>query len=231
MRVAQGNAFLGQCYCVASSFLKPMLVRLPPRNLEEWGSLPLWNPHLAHLTPGVVRCKTQAQHRLREEGVLTQSDISSPRGELLSWPEVATNVEDSVGKREFTTLVSNLHAVPHFPDSQILQPVFFEASHVILDIVAAVWQFLVPESAASSSWQNIVQNFAPTHEFTVCAGHLVPKHGVPSAPPISAHRILTRSPTSKANSRTHWGRWTPDRAFLQQHGWQDRTALLDTSAS
>lgn len=220
-----------QNICIAWSSLKHLLVRIPPRNLEEWGSLPIWSPHLAHITPKLVRCKTQAQHRLRTEGLLTINDISSHRGELLAWPEVAHNVLDTAGHRAFDTLISNLHAAPQFPASLKHQSIFFEADRTNPDSVACVWQFSVPESEASSSWHNIVPRFAPIREFSVCAGNLRARLGMPSAIPIFAHRILVRSPTKKAQSLVHWGRGGSDCGFLSQHGWQDGTALLDTSTT
>lgn len=48
--------------CVTWDKLKIFLVPTAPSNLEFWGNLPLWCPHLQQNMPSLVRCSTQAQH-------------------------------------------------------------------------------------------------------------------------------------------------------------------------
>lgn len=94
-----------------------MLVRVlvpnEPRNIEEWKSLPLWSPHLAHSNVKLVRCQTQAQHRLREGGLQQIGDITTHTGEFLTWNEVAPNPADVAARKAFDKLVSNIRA-PNF---------------------------------------------------------------------------------------------------------------------
>lgn len=109
-----GGSTVWQNICAAWDSLKPLLVVNEPRNLEEWKLLPLWSPHLAHTNPKLVRCKSLAQHRLREGGLVQIGDITANDGSFLTWIEVPHNNEDSAARKAFDRLVNNLRAVPRF---------------------------------------------------------------------------------------------------------------------
>lgn len=116
--------------CKAWSKLKPLLCPTPPRNVDEWRLLPLWSPHHNHIDHSKVRCSSQAQHRIREEGICLMGDILSPTGQLLTWAELHHGAIDRGGERAFASLTANLHQNPILDDSPGNQPIFFESTDI-----------------------------------------------------------------------------------------------------
>lgn len=100
--------------CLAWEKLKPLLTPVHPKNEVEWGHLPLGSPHCAQMDTKLARCKTQAQIRLREGGILIMQDVLSPTGEFLTWLDIRANHQDNAAHRAFDTLVGNLRARPVF---------------------------------------------------------------------------------------------------------------------
>lgn len=192
---SQGSADWGNL-CLAWSKLKPLLAPSTPRNVEEWGLLPLWSPHQHCINPGIVCCTTQAQKRLRE---LAYSGWSTSP---LSWDTLSHGLilvlayrPDTAMQRAYESLISNIRATPDFPASTELLPLFFEnlvntANHIM-------WQFQVLGPSVSNRWESICSNFSPIKAFEVRAGTLIPRPGSPPAPQRVAHRILVRKPQGR----------------------------------
>lgn len=214
-----------QNICIAWDTLKTLLIPNPPRNTEDWGNLPLWSPHSAHINPKLVRCKSQAQHRLRAAGMMTVSNISSPLGAILPWHLVATNPDDRGGRKAYESMVANLREIPDFPRVSKLQTVFFENGVVNGAHPGLVWQYSSPESDVTSEWQALPQRLTPTKAFTVAAGILKANPGDPPEPtiwPIASWPIASWCEILPGN-RTH------DR--IGEDGRLNGHSLLNTAGS
>lgn len=105
--VTKGGSLLSQGspawqnVCKAWSSLKSFIRKVDPRNMEEWRALPLWSPHVHHITESKAQCTTQAQGRLRAAGLLTtgiflmlMANLSS--GKLFSWITTITLGEEHI---------------------------------------------------------------------------------------------------------------------------------------
>lgn len=107
-----------QNICKAWGSLKPFLRHAAPRNQEEWRELPLWRPHIQHVSESRVKCTTQAQRRLRDAGILTIGDISEADGRYKPWESLPVNKEDTASRRAYEALIANLRQQALF-DPQI----------------------------------------------------------------------------------------------------------------
>lgn len=63
------------------------------------------------------------------------------------------------------------------------------------------------------------------------AGTLTTSIPTPPAPPLRAHRIITRQPVGTSKACSFYGPWTPERSFLIQYHWADHTPLLNSSTA
>lgn len=105
--------------CKAWSSLKPMLRHAPPRNTEEWSELPLWRPHIHHISESKVKCTTRAQQRLYQAGILTNGDISTAAGQFKPWHDLPVNHEDTEGRRAYEALIANLRPPAPFDPQRL----------------------------------------------------------------------------------------------------------------
>lgn len=103
-----------QNLCKAWSALKPQLRCAPPRNREEWNALPLWRPHVHHLSTAKVKYVTQAQTRLREAGLTSLGDITDPDGQFKQWNTLPVDLMDAAGRRAYNALTANIRPLMHF---------------------------------------------------------------------------------------------------------------------
>lgn len=114
--------------CIAWAQLKPLLMPSSPRNMDKWQHLPLWRPHKNHISPRAVRCKTLAQHRIRDRGFFSMADITIAPGEFIPWNTISPDTPDRLGLRAFEALKGNLQAPPDFQELDETQNLFFENS-------------------------------------------------------------------------------------------------------
>lgn len=218
-----------QNICRAWSALKPLLRRTEPRNLEEWRQLPLWRPHTHHMAETCVFCRSQAQHRLRDAGLLTVGDITGEDGQFKTWASLPINHEDQNGLRAFDALVANIRPVPHFEHQMGPHRLYFgeESS----ESNGVLWLYNVQQQRVSSEWRVIRDSSLPISTFRSREG--VIRKITRSCPPHNAqlHRVLVRHTRSSLTRRTHFGLWSMDKHFLLQYKWSDGSLILDTTTA
>lgn len=86
----------------------------PPRptNLEEWGQLPLWRPHINHVKPKVVRCSTLAQPTLRDSGFVCMTNVWQVGQGFIPWPEARRRGAPLGSEAINRTMIANLKNNP-----------------------------------------------------------------------------------------------------------------------
>lgn len=81
--------------CRSWQGLKPHIKARRPVNISEWRELPLWRPHVNHISPSGVRCNTQAQKTLRDCDLTQMDDVMA----LLFPGQLRRHVESPLGAR------------------------------------------------------------------------------------------------------------------------------------
>lgn len=98
--------------CKAWTKLKPLLLPVDPRNIEEWKQLPLWRPHRNHNNHSLVNCSTRARQWLRTHGINMMGDVISPTGQFVNWADIQPGNTNVSRERAFQKLIDNLLVIP-----------------------------------------------------------------------------------------------------------------------
>lgn len=218
-----------QNICRAWSSLKPFLRRTVPRNLEEWLDLPLWRPHSHQISETRAHCTSQAQHRLRDVGLLTIGDITEADGSFKVWESLPVQQDDQNGHRAFEALVANIRPMAHFEQQVGPHRLYFGEDSSVND--GRVWLYDVPQQSVSSRWPLIRASSLPVSTFRCKAGDI--RKITRCCPPEAANlsRILVCNSRRPHGKRNHFGFWSSSRNVLLQYHWSDGSPLLDTSTS
>lgn len=215
--------------CKAWGSLKPLLRHAIPRNTEEWRELPLWRPHVHHISESRVKCTTQAQQRLYQAGILTNGDISTEEGHFKLWEDLPVDIEDTAGRRAYEALVANIRPPAPFDPQPGPHRVYY--GEEMSAIQGKIWLFDVQQHSVSSSWPNTREAALPISTFQSSRGNI--KKIARDCPQQSAllHRVLVRHSQRKGNKRSHFGLWSTERNVLLQSKWSDGSPLLDTTTA
>lgn len=197
--------------------------------MEEWRALPLWSPHIHHVSESKVQCMTQAQKRLRAAGLLTTGDISDANGQFKLWETLPVDNNDNVGRRAYTALLANIGNPAPFEHQ--IGPHLLYYGEDSSESLGQLWQYDVQQHVVSSQWQIIRDSSLPISTFECKAGSI--RKITRSCPPnvVVLHRVLVCHSNRQGAKRTHFGFWSAQQHFLLQYQWLDGTSLLDTSTS
>lgn len=213
--------------CKGWATLKKRLLPNKPMNLEEWGDLPLWRPHLNHVDPTRVKCSTIAQKRLQQHGFRYMAHVWEAANGFISWQDALLRGAPDTCEAAFTALISNLKVVPEVaPPPDSMHDLFLHGRENNNELV--VWQFRVPAHRISAQGIPILNRPDPDKTFRIIGSHLVTTATRRSDPDTRLHRTLVRAP--RHSSHTFFlGPWTRESSFCTQYAWQDGTIVLNSS--
>lgn len=211
--------------CSGWASLKKCLSPRVPSNIEEWGDLPLWRPHVNHVEAKLVRCNTIAQRSLKQAGFQFMADILGPDNVPIQWDEALQRGAPANCEQAFTALTRNLKIVPEIGPPETDKDLFLEESSS-----GRVWQYRVAARRATERWIPFMNLRDPTHTFRTVGSMLSPI--AKCSPPIHAqlHRIMVRAPWHSGRL-FHLGRWQREHLMLNQYDWQDGTSMLHSSTA
>lgn len=139
--------------CSGWAHLKDRLAPRRPANLEEWGDLPLWRPHINHVDQKLVCCSTIAQRTLCQTGFPFMSDILHPGNGFIRWEEARRREGPPQCERAFNALVQNLKAIPEIGPPEDKQDLFLADNNGDL-----IWQYRLPANRASVRWLPFIES-------------------------------------------------------------------------
>lgn len=199
----------------------------------EWEDLPLWRPHIHHLSEPKVKCTSQAQQRLQASGLLSVRGITDPDGRFKAWEALMINHEDLMGRRAYNAFLANIAPLilwdPQPPPQPGPHQVFFGEASSEAD--GRIWLYDVPQHNISSRWNSIRNVSLPVSTFRCQNGFM--KKITRCCPTQNADltRVLVRHHKGMKVQKTYFRFWSPENNILSQYLWSDRTALLDTTTS
>lgn len=117
-----------QNLCIGWMSLKKMLRPRRPANLEEWGQLPLWRPHLNDRNAKLVKCTTRAQRLLRESGFNSMCNVSQGGNGFISWETATRRGANPACEGAFRNLLDNLQENPTMDQGDTLHEFYLEDS-------------------------------------------------------------------------------------------------------
>lgn len=217
-----------QNICKGWAALKKRLSPRRPVNLEEWGNLPLWRPHLNHLETKMVRCSTLAQKALRDSGFVCVSDVWTNGPGFISWHEARGRGGPQGSKAAFHSLIANLKQIPKIEPPDSTHDLFVECYEG--PAKNTVWQFQIQARLLSERWLPFRHNTEPERTFKLCGSSLVPIQSYRPAQEVRLRRIIVRSP-SHSSRRIRLGTWQHNQAMSTQYKWTDGTQLVNASTS
>jgi hypothetical protein len=143
---------------------KKNLHRRKPANLTEWGELPLWSPHLAHISPNQASCKTRAERLLREHGAHRVNDIATADGTHIAWHD-STFVNLPVSnKKAYKQLHCNIAPTPTIVAERSKVPIFLEGQ-------GKVWEYGISRDRVST-WSTVIRTATPTRTYSIASNVL-----------------------------------------------------------
>lgn len=182
-----------------------------------------------HLVRRVVKCKSRAQHRLREMGLCSMGDVLSPAGHFLPWTDVYAGGGDRMGEKAYNSLISNLVAAPIIEANPGPHHIFFLESNPLR--CSHVWQFDVSPQDVAADWHQIVGTYTPSKTFRVLEGVLRSDKMVLPAINSRAHKVLLRLPTGRDCQNSLFGPWNSDSMCMEQYLWPDDRTLPQKSTA
>lgn len=206
--------------------MKSRLVPRRPANMEEWGELPLWLPHLNHVDGDIVRYSTAAQRALRECGFNRMADVSNHNLQLINWEEAVRRGAPRRSEAAFGGLIRNLKSVPEVDHPDDLHDLFLQDTSSRARPL--IWQFRVQARFLSARRIPFLNGQQPVRTFCLFRTQLVPITNCLPTRDNNLERVLVRSPKF-SSSYLHMGRWNRDRHLLTQYKWRDGTVIIHSS--
>lgn len=136
---------------------------------------------------------------------------------------------DRQGERAYHALTGNLHLVPIISPNQGTHDIFFEeeSDHQ----TRWVWQIAVHSQDTTADWNRMQGTYPPITTLWVVEGRSSNSVMVCPSTIAQAHWVLLRMPKGRTGRNTMFSPWNSENAFLEQHQWQDESALLHTSTT
>lgn len=97
--------------CHAWNSIKGNLRPCLPDNYQGWQDLPLWHPHVNHISPQLPNISRRAQIRFARTGFLSMGDVAANGGGPLPWIGGPNLVLPHIYRRAYDKLIQNLQ--PH----------------------------------------------------------------------------------------------------------------------
>lgn len=158
--------------CKGWTHLKSKLAPRRPVNLEEWGALPLWRPHVNHVNRAIVKCHSRALHALKDSGFSCMKDVLDRDGNFITWDVAQQRGAPVTCENAFRLILQNLKPIPELAPQGMLHDIFLEDQDGIGEKL--VWQFKVPASRLSERWIPFMDKSDPEGMFRVSGKTLVP---------------------------------------------------------
>lgn len=208
--------------------LKKKLLPSKPNNLDDWGNLPLWRPHMNHVDPKIVRCSTITQRLLKNHGFNFMADVWTAANGFVTWQEAIVRGAPLRCENAFMALIHNLKAIPEVAHPDSLQDLYLQGAdgpdqHL-------VWLFRLPASQASARWIPFLNRGVPEKTFQLVGSRLMPIANRGPNQQVGLRRIVVRAP-SHSNLKIVVGSWIRETLLCTQYRWQDGTLLLNSSTA
>lgn len=192
--------------------------------LKGWHELPLWQPHVIHLTPLLPCISRLSLGKFDAAGLHSMGDLLHADGTFKTW---RGEIERTLpGRLLFERLVLNLHPTCLLnPDRNKTQSLFLE--YTLPDSSRLALEFKIPRKDYSSLWRPSAARPPPYKSFTISGDILLPYQHRPI--PISAPctRIFTRKDVSKGHKRlVRIAADSHDYLFVSQYCWTDGADLF-----
>jgi hypothetical protein len=81
---------------------------LSPANDEEWRLLPIWHPHLHHLSKSKACCRSNPERQLSSRGINTVGDVLDAAGNIIQWQNGPHLLYPRSCKRAYERILENI---------------------------------------------------------------------------------------------------------------------------